>query len=150
MIVSDFNNRNVYAARAITDKQKNDLVAAARLSKKMLMHLIHTISLVPPCLVMTGDLHRVNISKCVVWLDGCGKNGRFQHDQHRQTKASRPSPSVVKEKFPCGACRQYWLNFAGDVPVYLTSSQGEIFHTLLPLLFDSSDLKRARNHHAED
>ena len=49
---------------------------------------------------------------------------------------------------PCGACRQVLAEFAGDVPVYLTSSQGGVRETtlltLLPMHFGPNNLQRGQ------
>ena len=50
---------------------------------------------------------------------------------------------------PCGACRQVMVEFAGDVPVYLTSSKGEVRETtlynLLPEHFGPDNLARGQS-----
>ena len=49
---------------------------------------------------------------------------------------------------PCGACRQVMVEFAGDVPIYLTNRKGDVrettLHHLLPDHFGPANLARGQ------
>ena len=134
----------------ITDKQKNDLVAAARAVQKNAYapyshYLVGAALLGDDGVIYTG----VNIENASYGLTVCAERTAVFNMINTGTKSFQAIAVCGEGKSsPCGACRQVLVEFAGDVPVYLTSSQGEILettlHTLLPYHFDSSDLKKGQ------
>lgn len=134
----------------ITDKQKDDLVAAARAVQKKAYapyshYFVGSALLGDDGVIYTG----VNIENASYGLTVCAERTAVFTMINAGTKRFQAIAICGEGKSsPCGACRQVLVEFAGDVPVYLTSSQGEVLettlHTLLPYHFGPGDLKKGQ------
>ncbi|MCA9994127.1 MAG: cytidine deaminase [Anaerolineales bacterium] len=134
----------------VTDKQKDALIAAARAVQKKAYapyshYLVGAALLGDDGVVYTG----VNIENASYGLTVCAERTAVFNMVNAGTKTFQAIAVCGEGKSsPCGACRQVLVEFAGDVPVYLTSSQGEVLettlHTLLPHHFGPSNLAKGQ------
>ena len=90
----------------------------------------------------------VNVENAVYPLTICAeRNAVFQMVAagHRQLQAI--AVCTMNGGSPCGACRQVLVEFAGDIPVLLTDTAGNVrettLHTLLPDHFGPEHLPGA-------
>lgn len=131
----------------VTDKQKDDLVAAARAVQQKAYapysrYLVGAALLGDDGVIYTG----VNVENASYGLTVCAeRTAVFTMITAGTTRFQAIAICGEGKSSPCGACRQVLVEFADDVAVYLTSSQGDVYettlHTLLPYHFGPSNLQ---------
>lgn len=135
----------------ITDKQKDDLVAAARAVQKKAYapyshYLVGAALLGDDGVIYTG----VNIENASYGLTVCAERTAVFTMINAGTMSFHAIAICGEgQSSPCGACRQVLVEFADDIPVYLTSRKGDVrettLHTLLPDHFGPSHLQQGQD-----
>ena len=79
----------------------------------------------------------VNVENVSFGLTNCAeRTAVFKMVSEGEQKILAGAGATSNAGSPCGACRQVLVEFAGDVPVYLTDTEGNVrettLHALLP------------------
>lgn len=137
----------------ITEEQKQTLLGASRRIQKLAYAPYSKYLVGAAVLGEDGEVYcGVNIENASYGLTVCGERSAiFQMVNNGVLRFHAIAICGEGRGSPCGACRQVMVEFAGNVPIYLTSSKGEVrettLHHLLPEHFGPDNLARGQATH---
>ncbi len=130
----------------VTEEQKAALIAAAQQIQSQAYAPYSNYLVGSAVLGSDGNIYSsVNIENASYGLTVCAeRNAIFKMVSAGVTQFLAIAVCGEGQGSPCGACRQVMVEFADDVPIYLTSSRGDLretsTHALLPMHFGPNNL----------